>query len=415
LIKKNKEVRKKLSFLDDEENTFAKSDRNVSQSETLIAGHSSDQTHADATALSNIESSNANVLNSQCTEKSNNDTSPERNYASDIRNLTKKSLKLHSDIIPETDLEEDEEDVCNITFTQHLNQKLESDSQSSSLERSTRRSSKNAIITITTKYKPPSPGRIRESMTMYGIPKYRSQKPFFSNKLDLEKQKESLNTNASYFVPAFKSSLGEITSLKLWRRMKVNEFYPSGANIKSYHIKRTLAGYNSLTIKPLMEPPSSKDVRDWVRAKKYISKKNSDVKSCKQNKEKALNVQDVQHPSINAINEEIKSQPGTSNNLINNDSNVEGHIHLSTSHQSKTSDETRKLETQNSDNSLISENSLDPSLKRALENPLLHKQDKTQLRDSYGQIECSSKGSYGNVSNENLQKARAVTIVSVLF
>jgi len=253
-------------------------------------------------------------------------------------------------------------------------------------------------------------------MTMYGIPKCRSQKPFFGNKLDLAKQKESLNTNASYFdVPAFKSSLGEITSIKLWRRMKVNEFYPSGANIKSYHIKRTLAGYNSLTIKPLMEPPSSKDVRDWVRAKKYISKKNSDVKSCKQNKEKALNVQDVQHPSINAINEEIKSQPGTSNNLINNDSNVEGHIYLSISQQSvlsKTSDETKKLETQNSDNSLVSE---DPSLKRALENPLLHKQDKTQLRVSYGQIECSSKGSYSNVSNENLQKARAVTVVSVLF
>jgi len=159
--------------------------------------------------------------------------------------------------------------------------------------------------------------------------------------------------------------------------MKVNEFYPSGANIKSYHIKRTLAGYNSLTIKPLMEPPSSKDVRDWIRAKKYISKKNSDVKSCKQNKEKALN---VQHPSINAINEEIKPQPGTSNNLINNDSNV-GHIYLSLISQqsmlSKTSDEIRKLETQNSDNSLVSENSLDPSLKRALENPLLHKQDRS--------------------------------------
>jgi len=210
LIKKNKEVRKRLSFLDyDEEDTFAKSNRNVSQSETLIAGHSSDQIHADATALvSNIENNNDSVLNSQCTEKNNNDTSPERNYASGIRNLTKKSLKLHSDVIPETDLEEDEEDVCNTTFTQHLNQKLESDSQSSSLERSTRRSSKNAIITITTKYKPPSPRRIRESMTMYGIPKCRSQKPFFGNKLDLAKQKESLNTNASYFdVPAFKSSL----------------------------------------------------------------------------------------------------------------------------------------------------------------------------------------------------------------
>ncbi|KAG5322010.1 REV3L polymerase, partial [Acromyrmex heyeri] len=416
-IKTNKEVRKRLSFLDydEEEDTFVESDCNKNQSETLIAlGHSSNQVHEETAILisSNANSDNS-VPNSQCTEKSINDVSPERNYTSDIQNLAKKFIKTHSDVIPETDLDDDEEDVCNITFTQHLNQKI--DSQSSLSEQRAHRSSKNAIITITTKYKPPSLGRILESMTMYGIPKCRSQKPFFGNKLDLAKQKEFLNTNAPYFdEPAFKSSLEEITSIKLWRRMKVNEFYPSGANIKSYHIKRTLAGYNSLTIKPLMEPPSSKNVRDWIRAKKYISKQNSDAKSCKQNKEKALNVQDVQHPSINATNKEIKSRPGTSNNLISNDSNVERHIDSLMPQQSmlnKTSDETKKLETQNSNDSLISEKSLDPSLKRALANPLLHKQDKTQLGVSYGQIECSSKGSYGsNVSNENLQKARAVTV-----
>ncbi|XP_018317331.1 DNA polymerase zeta catalytic subunit [Mycetomoellerius zeteki] len=417
LIKTNKEIRKRLSFLDDEEDTFVKSGHNDNQSETLITlGYSSNQVHAEATTLiSGNANSDDSVPNSQCTEKSINDISPERNYASDIRNLAKKFIKIHSDVIPETDLDDDEEDVCNTTFTQHLNQKIESDSQSSSSERRAHRSSKNAIMTITTKYKPPSPGRILESMTMYGIPKYRSQKPFFGNKLDLAKQKESLNSNAPYFdEPAFKSSLEEITSIKLWRRMKVNEFYPSGANIKSYHIKRTLAGYNSLTIKPLMEPPSSKNVRDWIRAKKYISEKNSDANSYKQNKEKALNVQDVPQPSINATNKKIKSQPGTSNNLINNDSNVEHHIDSLMPQQSmlnRISDETRKLETQHSNDSLISEKSLDPSLKRALANPLLHKQDKTQLGVSYGQIECSSKGSYGsNVSNENLQKARAVTV-----
>ncbi|XP_018398536.1 PREDICTED: DNA polymerase zeta catalytic subunit [Cyphomyrmex costatus] len=412
LIKTNKEVRKRLSFLDyDEEDTFVKSDHNVNQSKTLTTQHSNN--HIDTiTFISSNANSDDSVPNSQCTEKSINDISPERDYASDIRNLAKKFIKSHSDVIPETDLDDDEEDVCNTTFTQHLNQKIESDSQSSSLDRRTCHSSKNAIITITTKYKPPSPRRICESMTMYGIPKCRSQKPFFGNKFDLAKQKEFLNTNAPYFdEPAFKSSLEEITSIKLWRRMKVNEFYPSGANIKSHHMKRTLAGYNLLTITPLIEPPSSKNVKDWIRAKKYISKKNSDTKLCKQNKEKALN---VQHPSINATNKEIKFQPGMSNNLINNDSNVERHIDSPMPQQSmlnRTSDETRKSEIQNSNNSSISEKSLDPSLKKALENPLLHKQDKTQLGISYGQIECSSKGSYGsNVSNENLQKARAVTV-----
>lgn len=419
LIKKNKEVRKRLSFLD-EEDTLAKTDHNISQSEASIAlGHSSNQVQADATALVSVNensdvSSNDSVPNSQCTEKSNNGTSPERDYASDVRNLAK--MSVHSDIIPETDVDEDEEDVCSTTFTQHLNQKIESDSQKSSLDWSSRHSSKNTI-TITTKYKPPSPRRIRRSMTMYGIPKCRWQKPFFSNKHDLAKQRESSNTNASYFdAPAFKSSLEEVTSIKLWRRMKVNEFHPSGANIKSHHIKRTLAGYSSLTIKPLMEPPSSKDVKNWVRAKKYILEKNSDVKPCKENKGKTCkNVQDVQHPSINVINEEIKPQPGQSNNLVN--SNLDEHTPMSQqSALSGTSDKTRKSEcTPSSDNSKISESSLDSSLKRALKNPLLHKQDKTQLGVSYGQIECSSKGSSGNVSNENLQKARAITVVSPLF
>ncbi|TGZ37682.1 DNA polymerase zeta catalytic subunit [Temnothorax longispinosus] len=415
LINRSKEVRKRLSFLA-EEDTLAKTVHNVGQSETSIAlGHSSDHVHVDVTALvSGNENSDDSVPNSQCTEKSNNDVSPERSYALDVRNLAKKST--HDDIIPETDLDDDEEDVCNTTFTQHLNQKLESDSQGSSLERGGRRPSKNAIITITTKYKPPSPERIRKSMTMYGIPKCRWQKPFFSNKLDLAKQRESFNTNASYFdAPAFKSSLEEVTSLTLWRRMKVNEFHPSGASVKSYHIKRTLAGYSSLTIKPLMEPPSSKDVKNWIRAKKYISDKNADVKSRQQNKgETCKNVQDVQRPSINAIDEEIKPQPGTSRNLIHNDSNMDGRMHSPMPRQSAlsgTSDESGKSDrTRNSDNSQISENSLDSSLKKALENPLLHKENKTQLGVSYGQIECSSKGSYGNVSNENLQKARAVTV-----
>ncbi|KAL6255967.1 hypothetical protein P5V15_013204 [Pogonomyrmex californicus] len=412
-IKKNKEVRKRLSFLDDEEDIFTKSDHNMSQSDTLIAlGHSNDQTHVDATIFTFCnENSNDSVPNSQYTEKNNDDASPERNYALGARSLVKKSVNPVNDIIPETD--EDEEDICNTTFTQHLNQKIESDSQSSSLERNTRCSSKNALITITTKYKPPSPKRIVESMTMYGIPKCRWQTPFFSNKLDLAKQKESLNMNApSFDVPAFKSSLEEVTSIKLWRRMKVNEFYPSGANIKSYHIKRTLAGYKSLTIKPLVEPPSPKDIRDWIRAKKYLSEKNQNIKLCKQNMEEISNVQNVQCSSINIINEEIEPRPGTSDNLINNLNMGSQTTCLVIPHQnSGTSDKTEKLEsTHNSDSSEISENSLAPSLKKALDNSLLHKQDKTQLGVSYGQIEYSSKGSCGNVSNENLQKARAVTV-----
>lgn len=420
LIKKSKEICKRLFFsnYNEMENTLVKSNHHTSQSENMIAV---DQTCADAIAIfPNNENSDNSVPNSQQTEKSNNDTSPERNYASGIHNLAKK-LITHHDIIPETDVDEDDDDICNITFTQHINEKIENDSQCFSLDRDIHRSRRNVLITITTKYKPPSTERILESMTLYGIPKYRSQKPFFGNKLDYAKQKESSNTNTLRFdVPIFKSSLEEITSIKLWRRMKVNEFYPSGASIKTYHIKRTLAGYNPLTIKPLVAPPSSKDIKNWIRAKRYLLEKNCDAKSCKQNKEKELNVQSAQHSSINIVNERNEPQQGTSSNLISHDSNIEESDSsiFQQSMLSRISNDTKKFEfTQNSDNLQVSGESLNPSLKEALENPLLHKQNKMQqqLGISYGQIECLSKGSYGNVSNENLQNARTITAVSLLF
>lgn len=420
LVKKSKEICKRLSFFNDNEmeNTLVESNHHASPSENTITV---DQTRADAIAIfSNNENSDNSVPSSQQTEKSNNDTSPERNYASGIRNLAKKLITLH-DIIPETDLDEDDDDICNTTFTQHINEKIENDSQCFSLDRNIHRSQRNALITITTKYKPPNTERILESMTLYGIPKYRSQKPFFGNKLDYAKQKESSNTNTLRFdVPIFKSSLEEITSIKLWRRMKVNEFHPSGASIKTYHIKRTLAGYNPLTIKPLVAPPSSKDIKTWIRAKRYLLEKNRDVKSCKQNKEKELNVQNAQHSSINIVNERDEPQQGTSNNSISNNSNTEESDSsiFQQSMLSRISNDTRKFEfTQNSDNLQISGESLNPSLKKALENPLLHRQNKMQqqLGVSYGQIECLSKESYGNVSNENLQNARAITAVSLLF
>ncbi|XP_011689534.1 PREDICTED: uncharacterized protein LOC105451038 [Wasmannia auropunctata] len=66
LIKTNKEVRKRLSFLE-EEDAFAKLSHNISQSErSLIAlGHSSDQGHVDATTLvPGDENSNDSVPNS---------------------------------------------------------------------------------------------------------------------------------------------------------------------------------------------------------------------------------------------------------------------------------------------------------------------------------------------------------------
>lgn len=399
-------VCKRLHFsnCDEIESTVVESERHATQSESSV-GHLVDKVHADATTFSPSNDEDT-VPGSQHTEMSN-DTSPERNHASSVRNLRDKLEQLHNEIIPETDVDEDEEDACNTTFTQRVSQKMESDNQTLSLQRSVRSSSSDALITITTKYKPPSVERIVESMTMYGVPRCRAEKPFFSNKLDLAKHKEYSNVNALCFdVPAFKSSLEDITSIKLWRRMKVNEFYPSGANIKSCHLKRTLAGYNLMTIKPLATPPSPKDVRDWVRAKEYLRKKDHDAKSCKQTEGKAL--PGAHDPSIVNVNE-----PGTSDKSLSNTSSIERSVSL----LSGTSDDDRKFEyTQNSNDSQNSGSILNPSLRKALENPLLYKQkNETEQRFSYGPIESLSKGSCGNASSENLQNARAVAAVSLIF
>jgi type IV secretory pathway VirD2 relaxase len=198
--------------------------------------------------------------------------------------------------------------------------------------------------------------------------------------------------------------------------MKVNEFHPSGTSIKTCYIKRTLAGYHSLTIKPLATPPSSKDIKNWVRAKKYLAEKNNidNVKSHKRNKEDASNIQqNIQQPSVDE-KKELQRETSTDSLSNNSDRRESDSLILQQSVLSEMSDKTRKSEfMQNSNNLQTSRVSLNPSLQKALENPLLYKENKTQLGVSYGQIECSSKGSYGNASNENLQNARTITVVSL--
>lgn len=424
VLKGGKEVRKRLYFLnhDELENTIAESSlQHASQSENLITlEHSVERTDVDAVMFSSSNESEIEdiVPSSPHTKKTDDDMSPDRSYASGCQknNLTKELMKVH-DVIPETD--EDEEDVCNTTFSQYINQKLENDSQSSSLGKDIYQSPKDITVTITTKYNPPTPERILESMTLYRIPKCKSKKPFFSNKSDLMKQKDSLNKNILYFdIPAFKSSLEEITGIKLWRRMKVNEFYPSGASIKTCRIKRTLAGYNVLTIKPLIAPPSNKDIENWMKAKKYLLKKNCNVESHTQNKEKALLYpEDIRVK----VNDEHQSETSWDHSVSNN--STEG-TSLPLTREQNVCDsfgDNKKFDyASHSDGSQHIRTSggiLNPSLQKAVDNLLLYKHDKTcqQLGFSYGQIEYLSRGSYGNVSNENLQNVRAITAVSLLY
>ncbi|XP_014475827.1 PREDICTED: DNA polymerase zeta catalytic subunit isoform X2 [Dinoponera quadriceps] len=391
-------VRKRLYFSsnDEVENTVTGSEGQPRSS--IALGRLVDE--ADATIFSSGNDEDT-LVSSQHTQISNDTTSPERGDASGISNARKRfGRHLVNDVIPETD---EDEDACDTTFTQHVSQKTRSQTPSSSRRSARSSSDRRALITITTKHRPPDPGRIAESMESYGIPRCRAERPFFGDKVDLARHRESASTS-SFDVPAFKSSLEDVTGIGRWRRMKVNEFHPSGASIKTSRLKQTLAGYGLLTIRPLAAPPSVRDVGNWVKAKEYLSKKADAAKSCGRRAQEGK-AGDAP-PNVTVTNDE--SRPGTSRELpsMSDTSAVERSVSL----LSGTSDDSRRFEfTQSSNNSQDSGSALmNPSLRKALENPLLYKPNETEQRFSYGQIEHSSGRSYGNVSAENLQNARAV-------
>ncbi|XP_076754833.1 DNA polymerase zeta catalytic subunit [Xylocopa sonorina] len=309
-------------------------------------------------------------------------------YKYNLPSTSKNNVNLYMDnvsdktsLFNEEDIDKEEEDICNMTYTQYLNRKLESDLSTPSVIslESTSKITENKLITITTRFNPPNRERIINSMGMYNILKSKYKVPFFSNKTDSIKQKESSNqkNNIDDIVP-FKSSLDRVTGIKLWRRVKINEFHPSGSSIKSCDIKRVLAGYNSLVIHPLIHPPTVKNVTTWLQAKKYLLKKKNECKRIENSNDAANN---------------------TAKNIILN--------------ETSTDDQDTKGNSQYSSNLSGSNgfnNSVNYCLRKMLENPLLYKNDNTQyLGLSYGQIEYSLKGNSGNIENENLQNIKGLT------
>ncbi|XP_054001717.1 DNA polymerase zeta catalytic subunit isoform X1 [Hylaeus anthracinus] len=299
---------------------------------------------------------------------------------------------------------ESENDICNITYTQYLNEKLKSQLDNPNSVSVEIRSgiTKDKIISITTKYNPPSRERVINTMKTYDISECKSSGPFFSNKVDLVKQKESSNKNTSINDSiSFKSNLFGITGIKLWRRMKINEFYPSGASIKSRDIKRVLAGYNSIIILPLFHPPTPKHVRTWLRAKKYLLERNNKENEIRNNSD----VKDTKETETNSSNSNCDKK------LIEY-VDIEKHNSIN---EKFTNNKDTKAESQNCNSSKYSDGSndtLNPSLEKMLENPLLFKNNDTQqhLGISYGQIEYTIKGHSGNVGDENFQNAKGLTV-----
>lgn len=309
------------------------------------------------------------------------------NYEFNFPSTSKNNINLNVDNISNKislinkNTDENEDDIfCNMTYTQYLNKKLEVELDISNIiSRDSTSDIKTRLIIITTKFNPPSREKIINSMKMYDILKLKNNALFFSNKIDLMKyrEKESLSNSNIYNVISFKCNLDKVTGIKLWQRVKINEFYPSGSSIKSCDIKRILAGYNSLIIHPLIHPPTSRNVKTWLKAKKYLSKKN---------KHKKISdyidiLKDTKENNIKeTFNESMKYHSQCSNNLENSDE---------------------------------SNNSFNPSLQEMLENPLLYMNDTRYLGISYGQIEYNLKEYSNNVEKENRQTAKSLNMVII--
>ncbi|XP_078050436.1 DNA polymerase zeta catalytic subunit [Augochlora pura] len=276
------------------------------------------------------------------------------------------------------------ENICSMMYTQFLNKKLslEAGNLSLSSSDSAYNIAKNKLVTITTKFNSPTRERIKNTMKIYNDLK--SNGPFFSKKIDLLKHKENSrkNNNIEDVIP-FKSSLNRVTGIELWRRVKINEFYPSGLQIKSCDIKKVLTGHCSTTIQPLTRPPTSKTIKTWLQAKKYLYKRNSKYPEIKSDSETKKTNEDINTETNDMINEKLV----TDIKYIKE--------------QSQSSNTSRCLSGSN--------DSMNPSLRKILENPLLYKNNDTQhVGISYGQIEYSIKEHSGNAADENFQNAKGL-------
>nr|XP_031826946.1 DNA polymerase zeta catalytic subunit isoform X1 [Nomia melanderi] len=379
--KSNKEVRKRLSFVNTNNKEIDSVKDNIDEnSEHLslaekITNKSYENTDFPIVPMTNFIYNKSFI--ETCTR--NNE---EVNYEDDLSNKV-----LQKD---ERENIENDENICNMTYTQLLSKKLESAADNLNLlsSESTSNITTDKLITITTKFNPPTRERIINTIITYNIT--RSNGAFFSNKTDLLKYKENSikNNNINDVIP-FKSTLDRVTGIKLWRRVKINEFYPSGSNIKSCDIKRVLTEHNLIVIQPLIKPPLLRSVRTWLQAKKYLLKKNNKNIEIKRN----LDV--------------VKVMENGEENVLNDDSDRKLYEF---SNPEADNIEHPKKQSQISDTSYHSSksnDSLNPSLQKMLENPLLHKNDDTQhLGISYGQIEYSVKEHSGNVADENFRNAR---------
>ncbi|KAK0182998.1 hypothetical protein PV327_001077 [Microctonus hyperodae] len=339
----------------------------------------------------------------------------------------KYSPSVHSN--EELDEANNEDDLCDVTFTQYLNSH-EMSQQQNLFSNSNRTLSDSKKITIVPKFNSPTVKQIIDTMEMYNIPKFKNLEPFFSNQADAPGQKElaykMLNVPGKGVtdLSAFKSSMENITGINRWRRMKINEFHPTPGAFKSTSIRQSLAGHSSVVITPLLSAPTRKSVIKWLRARDYLKKKekknNADetivggeLKKFEKNIDH-LKVTLQNECSYNSDSSVVEGSPDRI--VVSNLSNFSSQTGINNKIDMSRVQTKLNVQEMPDNSSIISKSSssigeAESSLKSILAKSALFKSIEQPKPPgmSFGQIECLTNSIRTNVDNENMQKCKALT------
>ncbi|XP_043266558.1 uncharacterized protein DNApol-zeta isoform X2 [Venturia canescens] len=424
LLEIGKDVRKKLSFLDQDSNECIDelSAKKVQEEERTEPRIISKDVEASKEMTDNGSSIDVPVRLKREERITTMEAVPGPSRSSDNSD---RSALHETETQFNSDENENDDDVCNVTFTQFIETQKSQEDATSFMCLEGERDEFNKKIIIIPKFKPPSRERVVETMEQYGIKKFRNQEPFFSESVDVPKQKELAHKilrvpgKGVEFLPQFVSSLEEVTGIGRWRKMWLNEFHPSLARTKESTVKVALASNGKIHITPLAHPPSQKQVKDWLRARDYLNKKKATNEKPKIEAEKQT-VSEIQGRRQSTGNFVASPQPSPERTLVSEDLEKTGNTTLvSKSAQRDLLKSCAKdpgtgsqvLENSIKESSTNSSNSApDPSLLNVLQKSRLFRDQETSrhLGISCGQIEFLSDSTRSNVTNENLQKAKAL-------
>ncbi|XP_043477466.1 DNA polymerase zeta catalytic subunit isoform X2 [Leptopilina heterotoma] len=311
--------------------------------------------------------------------------------------------------------------LLTVTFTEFTNQELNSTCRS---RKSILSLDPNRLISITPRFSPPTREDILDTMNIYSIPSCRNQEPFYSNRNDIRQHKDTahqiINKKDISEFPSFKSQIGGVVGIKLWRRMKVNEFHSFHGKLNSANIKKSLAERRLITVTPLYLPPDRKMVTNWIKSRKRSKRKDdkilekSNKNNCESDKNQDNGKVDEGEEKIGADNVEgIKSGNENSENSENKEKDglkVNQHLDFSSLAKELNISEGKSRDSISNDSSLCS--TLRPS--EIFTNR--KKGDKNHRGVSIGQIDFSMDETKfeTDVANQNLQNAKAITTYQYL-